>query len=283
MIHTGEMDITSVGYRTDLAVRATEGSQVIDCGDHILVRTEQNPAYWWGNFILLGQAPSAEQASAWLARFTEVYPEARHVAFGIDVTDANLVNPEAFAVAGLRCEQDVVLLASSLHAPPRPNATARLRPLTGDADWRQAAELRHACSAADAAGEVQDQDFDDRRAAARRLLVDTGRATWFGAFIGERLVAQLGMVPAGDRLMRFADVETHPSFRRQGLAGTLVWHAGRHGLEQIADATLVIVADPDYPAIGIYESVGFTRSQDRVGFARPAAPRVVAGVAGNWG
>jgi GNAT superfamily N-acetyltransferase len=271
------MDVTSVGYRTDLAVRAAEGSQVIDCGDHILVRTEQNPAYWWGNFLLLRQAPAAGNADAWLARFTEAHPEARHVAFGIDVTDASLVNPEVFATAGLRCERDVVLLASSPHAPPHPNRVARIRPLTGDADWLQAAELRHACSAADTPGEVQEQDFDARRAAARRLLVETGKATWFGTFIGGQLVAQLGIVPAGGRLVRFADVETHPGFRRQGLAGTLVWHAGRYGLDQIAGGTLVIVADPDYPAIGIYESVGFTRAQDQVGFARPPMQRSVAG------
>jgi len=57
-----------MGYQTDLAVRRAEGSTVADCGDHIVVRTDQNPLYWWGNFILLARAPRAHEIGGWLDR-----------------------------------------------------------------------------------------------------------------------------------------------------------------------------------------------------------------------
>lgn len=276
------MDVVSVGYRSDLAIRVAEGGQITDCGDHLVLRTTQNPAYWWGNFILLGQPPPAGRQDAWLTRFAEIYPAAEHVAFGVDVTAPSAVDPALFASAGLRLEQHVVMTAASLREPPHPNRTARIRHLTGDADWQQAADLRLACSLADEPGEPgetgETPEFTERRTAARRRLAETGKGAWFGAFAGERLVAQLGLVPAGRGLARYQEVETHPGFRWQGLAGTLVWHAGRYGTDELGAATLVIVADPGYAAIRIYSSVGFARAEDQVGFVRSGkAQRAAAG------
>ena len=68
-------------------IRAMEGSEVTDCGDHMVVRTVAHPAYWWGNFLLLAVAPEPRQTAAWLARFAEVFPAAEHVALGIDTTE----------------------------------------------------------------------------------------------------------------------------------------------------------------------------------------------------
>ena len=87
-------------------------------------------------------------------------------------------------------------------------------------------------------------------------------------------MAQLGIV-TGDklsgpgRLARYQNVETHPSARRRGLAGTPVWHAGQETLSKGNADTLVIVADPDYHAIGVYESLGFTVTQHQISFIRP--------------
>ena len=41
------MEVRSLGYRTDLAILTLEGSQVTDCGDHLVIRTPGNPDYWW--------------------------------------------------------------------------------------------------------------------------------------------------------------------------------------------------------------------------------------------
>jgi ribosomal protein S18 acetylase RimI-like enzyme len=266
------MDVVSLGYQTDLAIRRTEGSEITDFGDHIVVRTERNPGYWWGNFILLAAPPLAGEVDRWLARFAALFPAAEHRTFGVDVTDAAAVDEAGFAAAGLRAERNVVLSALSVSRPRQPCLAATVRQLATGDDWRQSAALRLACFAPHpAAGpdvSADEQEFDARKLAARRQLTETGRAAWFGAFAAGRLVAQLGLVPAGHGLARYQDVETHPEFRRQGLAGTLVWRAGTYGLAQLGAARLVIVADPGYHAFRLYESLGFRRAEDQVGFER---------------
>ena len=260
------MDVVSLGFQTDLAVRRTEGSQITDCGDHVVVRTERNPGYWWGNFILLADPPRAGEADQWLARFAALFPAARHRTFGVDVTDAATVGEGGFAAAGFRVERNVVLTASSVIQPRQPGLAVRIRPLATADDWRQSAALRLACFEPEATASAAEQEFDARKLAVRRRLTETGRAAWFGAFAAGRLVAQLGLVPAGHGLARYQDVETHPEFRRQGLAGTLVWRAGTYGLTDLGAARLVIVADPGYHAYRLYQTLGFRRTEDQVGF-----------------
>jgi len=266
------MDVASLGYRTDLAIRRAEGSQITDRGDHIVISTEQNPGYRWGNFFLLACPPRPGELPAWLARFAVRFPTATHRAFGLDVTDTADVGQEVFAEAGFSAERYVVLTASSVSQARQPGLTAVVRQLDGDDDWRQSGELRAACGGsgqtAEAAVSAAEQEFHARRLSARRRLAETGRAAWFGAFAGGRLVAQLGLVPVGDGGARYQDVETHPDFRRLGLAGTLVCRAGRHGLAEPGVSRLVMVADPGYPAIRLYESLGFSRTEDQVGFER---------------
>ena len=264
------MRVTSLGYRTDLGVLRADGSQIIDNGDHVVVRTPRNPGYWWGNFLLLAGAPQAGELDGWLARFSAEFPAARHRTFGIDLADVAQVDQSVFTSAGFLGHRDTVLTASAIREPARPNTTAVFRPLSGDDDWRQAADLREACSATEVPAQAapSGQDFAALRTLSRRRLTEASRAVWFGAFADGRLVAQLGVVPAPGGLARYQDVETQPGFRRQGLAGTLVWHAGRHAFDEFGSGTLVIVADPDYQAIRIYESVGFARTQEQIGFER---------------
>ena len=53
-----------------------------------------------------------------------------------------------------------------------------------------------------------------------------------------------GLFSDGGPIARYQNVETHPSARRQGLAGTLVYRAGRYGLDTLGARALVMVADP---------------------------------------
>jgi GNAT superfamily N-acetyltransferase len=40
--------VTSLGFRTDLALRVREGAEVVDRGDYLVIRTADNPGFWWG-------------------------------------------------------------------------------------------------------------------------------------------------------------------------------------------------------------------------------------------
>jgi len=230
VIHNERVRVRSFGYRTDLAVRRAEGSTVTDRGDHIVVRTDQNPRYWWGNFILLASPPGGGEIARWLDSFAATFPAARHRTFGVDVTHAAEVDEAVFTSAGLAADRGIVLTTSGVRQPPRPHTGAVIRPLAGAEDWRQARELRTACGAADEqAASAEDHQFIELRTIARRQLAEANRATWFGAFTGGSLVAHLGLVPLPGSLARFQDVETHPSFRRRGRTGTIA-QARRQGL-----------------------------------------------------
>ena len=259
------MRVTSIGYLTDVALRVLEGAEVTDRGDYLVVRTPDNPDFWWGNFLLLAAWPGPGTGESWLARFGAEFPLARHVALGVDSVGQDDVVPPEFLAAGLELGRDTVLTCTAVQPPPHPSAEAEIRPLTSDADWRQSADLGVRCF-----GDDGSQDYQERRAAARRRLIQQGRAAWFGAFAGERLLAQLGLVDAGGGYARYQHVETDPAVRRRGLAGTLVWHAGRYGREVLGAGTLVIVADPADVAIRVYRACGFADRQSQFSFERPS-------------
>jgi GNAT superfamily N-acetyltransferase len=253
-----QVEIRSLGYRTDLMIRVLEGSLVTDRGEYVVIRTPQNPDYWWGNFLLLRELP--DRAEPWLGPFAAEFPAARHVTLGVDVGDATGAAP----LAGMRAQVLTVLSAGGLHEPPFPHRGAVIRPLAGGDDWRQAALLRAEISAGTPGADPQ---FLTARVAAERALTEAGHGWWFGAFVGGELAATLGVITDGSGLARYQNVETHPGARRQGLAGTLVWQAGLHALRRGA-RTLVIVADPAEDAIRVYRSVGFTQTQTQVGYER---------------
>jgi ribosomal protein S18 acetylase RimI-like enzyme len=257
--------ITSLGFRTDVALRVLEGAQVTDRGDYLVIRTPDNPDFWWGNFLLLPGLPGPGQGGPWLARFAAEFPAARHIALGVDVTE-DAETPEEFAAAGLEADRASVLTAVQVRPPAHPNTEAEIRPLSSDEDWRQSVDLAVRCFDGGEPG-----DFLERRAAARRRLTQTGAGVWLGAFERGRLLAQLGLFDAGHGQARYQHVETDPGARRRGLAGTLVWTAGRYGREVLGTSTFVIVADPADAAIRLYRACGFTPRQSQLSFDRPPA------------
>jgi ribosomal protein S18 acetylase RimI-like enzyme len=258
------VNVRALGYRTDLMIRMLEGSSVVAGDGCLVIRTPQNPTFWWGNFLLLAAAPPAGEAARWLAAFAAEFPGAQHVTLGIDTPAAEAVDVSELAAAGLTPDLSAVMTAAALHDPPHPSTDASCRALAGDADWQQAAELRAAVTAGTPG---HDPVFLHSRVAAERALTESGHGWWFGAFTGARLCASLGVITDGSGLARYQNVETHPDARRQGLAGTLVVHAGRHALAE-GIRQLVMVADPEDIAIRIYRSVGFTRTESQIGFAR---------------
>lgn len=260
-----QVEVHSLGYLTDLMIRALEGTHVDDRGEYLVIRTPANPNYWWGNFLLLSAPPRAGEADRWLAKFAAEFPEARHVTLGIDVTEAGAVDPTELLAKGFRLERSAVLTAREVHEPPRPNQKATVRELAGDDDWRQAADLRAVISEGLPGA---DADFLLARIAAERALTEDGHGSWFGAFVDNKLLAQLGLITDGSGIARFQNVEAHPAARRQGLAGTLVWRAAQHGLSALGARTLVMVADPHDVAIRVYRSVGFADAETQIGFER---------------
>lgn len=253
------MKVRSLAFRTDLLVRRLSGSIVVDHPSHQVIRTPANPSFWWGNFVLVTPGALRDAPDLFAAEF----PEASHVAIGVDATEDETVRRAEWERLGMDVEIDAVLTASSLRAPARP-ARADLRPLTGD-DWEQAARLRYACDEPEPSGEHA--AFLAAKLAEERRLCEAGDATWFGAFVDGEMRAGLGVVRDGGGIARYQRVETHPAFRRRGLASSLVHYAGMAAVAEGA-GTLVIVAEPEGGAIRIYRSLGFTERERQIKAAR---------------
>lgn len=268
------MNVISLGFRTDLMLRAMAGSVIDDRGTHIVVRTPANPGYWWGNFVLTGSPPEQGDAARWSAVFAEEFPDARHLALGVDATGEGPGDSAELARLGVTASVDTVLTATRLRPPARPLGaeTAEIRPLRDEEDWAQAAELRFATEEAPMTDEHR--AFLDGQLAEIRGLCAAGHGSWFGAFVDGRMCAGAGLFADGSGIARFQNVETHPGFRRRGFASALVHHIGEWGVRELGARTLVIIADPGYHAIGIYRSLGFEDTECRLQLLR--APDVAA-------
>ena len=155
------MRVTSLGFRTDLALRALEGAEITDCGDYTVVRSPDNPTFWWGNFLLLAGWPEPGTGDGWLARFAAEFPQAEHLALGVDAGHEPAQVPPEFLAAGLEFERATVLSCAAVQPPPRQNTEAEIRRLESDDDWEQSRDLGIRCYG-------YSGPYLDRRASARR-------------------------------------------------------------------------------------------------------------------
>jgi hypothetical protein len=124
------IDRLSLGWRSELIFPRFD-AQVIERPDYLLIRTPQNPTFWWGNFLLFDRAPREGDAAVWAAAFereiVQQQPESRHLAFGVDAPGP-IEMPADFAALGLTPMQGAVLTL----APPQPKPP---RQALGDG-WR---------------------------------------------------------------------------------------------------------------------------------------------------
>ncbi len=261
------MEIKSLGYRTDLLLLELGGSEFRETGEYVVVRTPANPGYWWGNFLLFRSPFAVGDAKARLDAFRQEFPAANHVALGIDSADGVVGAEDELTSEGFDIERNVVMTTAEVIPPTRPNEESSYRFITSDDDWDQLVQL----SLATAPMKVDEgyEEFTRRKLVSTRTLVEAGHGTWFGAFDGDRLQASLGLMFDGKGLARFQTVQTHPDDRNQGIASTLVHRASAYGLTEGGARTLVMVADPEYLAIRIYRSLGFTDAETQLQFTLP--------------
>ncbi len=107
------MRIESPGLVTDLDMLRLQGSTVTDHGDHLVVRTESNPTFWWGNFLLVPTPARSSEVDRWVARFEAEFPDAEHRAIGFALPGGDT---EAWAALGWDVEGDVDLATTEVPA-----------------------------------------------------------------------------------------------------------------------------------------------------------------------
>jgi hypothetical protein len=117
------------------------------------------------------------------------------VALGVDGAPVDTGAVAELEAMGLRAELTCVLSTRRVAAPAKPVPQARLRPLQGEEDWRQAIELGLAADA-EFSGHAGERAYMERRMAAVRSVCEAGHGSWFGAFRDGEMVAGLGIFAA---------------------------------------------------------------------------------------
>lgn len=252
-------------------LRSGSATRLDDC---LLVRTPDNPTYWWGNALFFDRAPIAGDFERWRHLFEvqirAAQPASLHTTFGWTGPKTGHIEP--FIEAGFEFLESLEMIAERSWPiePSHSHRSARIAAL-GAADWMALKELL-----VETRGPAHSQEgygvFVQKRIDAWRALSDLGQGAWFGAWLHvdgvSRLVSALGVFveasPGADgrRIGRFQNVVTHPSARRQGLAGTLLAIAARHAFDVLAADTLLILADEHDVARRIYAATGF-RTRDK--------------------
>lgn len=239
-----------LSWHTDLAVLRLEGSTIDVRSDHLVVRTPTNPIYYWGNFVLVTDPERVDDAAHWLDVFETELPDAAHRAIGLvtQPTDA-----EAWKAVDLELTHDDVLVAETCpELTPVPQGYL-VKQIRDAIEWEQSSGLR---IAEFAEGDPREAEHERKRTASRAALSEQGDLAWFGAFHGDRLVAELGIVDCGEGAARYQSVVTGAEHRRQGLAGHLLGVAAQWAAERGA-RRWVIVADAGSDAGRLYRSRGF--------------------------
>jgi ribosomal protein S18 acetylase RimI-like enzyme len=261
----------SLVLATDIDVLAVDHTVARRDG-HLVVRSPSSPAFWFGNFLLFDDAPGPGDGERWERLFEREFadePRVRHRTFCWDRPDGETGAATAeFTGRGYDLYSLVGLTAGpgELVAHPRANRTVAVRPLdpvAGGPDeplWAAVIEIQVA-GRDRRLGEHDYRDFSRNRQDELRALFSAGRGGWYVALTpaGE-VVSSCGIVATDDR-GRFQAVETAERHRRRGICSRLVIDAARHAAAAHELRSLVIAADADYHALGLYESLGFRRRE----------------------
>jgi len=253
----------SLGFTTDVALLQRGGSLVERRNGFWRITSPHNPTHYWGNFLLLDEPGDVGNIEA---LFHRELPDALHVAIGIDSTVLVDDDLRPFHEAGFEVSGATVLVASVLADVEAPHDVS-VRALMTPGDWEQSVALSMA---------TRDEKYEAdgflvylrAKAATQRRLCAAGHGAWFGAFIEGELVAQMGLFDCGEGRARFQTVETHPAYRRRGLAKATLSALGTYASKKLQTNQFVIVADPAYFAIDLYRSLGFEVRENQLQIQR---------------
>jgi RimJ/RimL family protein N-acetyltransferase len=261
------MDLKSLGYFTDISLLQFEG-RVEDRDEYVVAETPDNPGYFWGNLLVMREVPARGDYERWTALFRKEFghqPLVKHITFGWDSPVGEVGDVQEFLDRGFQLEHSVVLAAEDgdLELPPKMNSETEIRALESDQDWQAALDNQMSCRLADFKEDAY-LPFKTKQMHRYRRMTKAGLGQWYGAFLQGELVADCGLF-FFEKVGRYQSVGTKPAFRNQGICARLVYETARLAFEKRNAGTLVMVADPDYHAAKVYESVGFSPRERLVG------------------
>jgi GNAT superfamily N-acetyltransferase len=239
-----------LSWYTDLAVLRLDGSTIEERADHLVVRSPASPLYYWGNFVLVTDPDRVDEPEHWLVVFEDALPDAPHRAIGLVAEPSDL---DSWRALDLELDHDDALVATTCPEPTPVPQGYLVKQIADTIEWEQSTGLRIEEFAKD---DPREAEHERNRTESRIAMTERGHVAWFGAFHGDRLAAELGIVDCGDGIARYQSVVTAEGHRRRGLAGHLLGVAAQWAADR-GTRRWVIVADAGSDAARLYRSRGF--------------------------
>ncbi len=261
------MKIDSLAFQTDLFFHRFTGV-VIEHDNYLVVMTPTNPGFFWGNLVYFKTPPKEDSLLIWREIFAKEFKSmsVSHMTFAWDSTAGEEGSSQLFVDDGFNFDKAIVMVCENACIPSKLNDNLIIRPIEKESEWQMVLE-NHVLCRADHFEEIPYRKFVIRQMNDYRSMLKENRGEWLGAFLGDKLVGDLGIF-AENGLGRFQTIGTHPDFRRQGVCSTLLYKSCLYAKEKMNIDRFVIVADPNYHAAKIYESVGFEIKEFHTGLCK---------------
>jgi GNAT superfamily N-acetyltransferase len=258
------MSLRSLAMRSEL-LTLSGISHLTEHDDYLVQFTPTEPDFWMGNQLIMSDAKLS--APETFVIFETHFPDASHRSVVWDIP--NLDPLKVREVGDLGCMLDgfdTMTLQGSLRDAVMPDGMS-VRALDAIDDWTKAEALQAEVGLEEGRDPKSYGPYLARRNAGRREQITKGIGQWFGAFEGDRIVAQLGMFH-DDSIARYQSVETRATHRRRGICSALLRHAALWALGRAPNADVVIVAEADTDAGRLYRKMGFAHAETIYGIVR---------------
>jgi GNAT superfamily N-acetyltransferase len=254
------MRFRSIGMATDAMFAAFDGA-VIDRGDYVVVSTPKNPTFFWGNHLVIPEAPRVSDIDPWTKLFERELPHSKHRAFFCDRTDGESFDPEPFCALGFIPDPTTVM---RLDAPPD-GPRAELVAVDTPERWSRVFDLLDACFTN---GRDGYRAFLRIQVARYADMIASGFGHWYAIVEDDVPIATCGVFQHDLPCWRFQLVAVRPDRRHRGLASALVASVCREASNE-RRAPFIIGCVPGSQPERIYARLGFSPIERTIALVRP--------------
>lgn len=229
---------------------------------YFVIKTPKRPNYFWGNYILMKDPPHNGCFNDWVKIFEDEIGNKSslgYCAITFDLGGDEIFDTSEFSDNGFKVGTDKILVADKIVEPKKLNSQFNVKEYDLSKNIDSFVEVHFDSDWAYGSEQAQTK-FLKEQATEFQSLIERNIAKRFGAFLENKLVADLGIYWNND-FIRFNNISTHPAYRRKGVCSTLVYNVSKNLLDNDPDKKLVMQADEDYHAASIYESIGFSSKE----------------------
>jgi hypothetical protein len=219
-----------------------------------VVRTPSRPDFFWGNYLIFHEKPTQNNSLEWIDCYKGEFDLNKQRFMTITWDSSDKGDLSELVKLGFELETQEVLILEKIVKPEKMNTSIVVKIIESDSDWKQVKRTQwiHDWPLKEA-----QLPFLESKISAFRDLQNKNCGKRFGAYIGDKLVGDLGIYYQG-KIARFSSVCTDKDYYNQGVCRTLVYSSIAQ-FQKIYDVDhFVMQATETEYAKNIYKKLGFT-------------------------